>query len=371
MTMDMRVRILGILLGLGSTTVGAQESSFHVQLRLDYLSARQMLAFFDGSGRAGDVAGLRGSQLALTTGAALARQTIPVEALAQMLDGVRSHRGQAGDILQLAGAYRNRKQISALLDEIQRQDFAGTVAATVEQLFPGGTSITTSIPVYFVGFGSPNIDAYERRVSWNGDTPIAATEPAGEPVIVVNLGQTVVYGRSPQEQLRSTVGVVAHEVFHAVIDAYKERSGAWRSFHAQHRREFDQLLELAHNEGIAYYLTLIQNSRGYLREDWVPKVRQAFIDFNAYGRELISPATPTQRKADLMRMANTSEYWNNYGAITGMIIARSIDQKLGRDALRETIALGPYDFFLKYFELARNNPEFPPPGPDVLHYFGR
>ena len=38
------------------------------------------------------------------------------------------------------------------------------------------------------------------------------------------------------------------------------------------------------------------------------------------------------------------------GAFTGMIVARQIDRAFGRDALRQTIALGPVDFFGKYID---------------------
>jgi hypothetical protein len=164
------------------------------------------------------------------------------------------------------------------------------------------------------------------------------------------------------------MSVVAHEVFHAAFGAYKDTSPVWRQYYAQPRTYLDELLDLAQNEGIAYYLTLIQRTRGRLIQDWPEHVRAAFSDFNRNAEELLSPRTPPSRVADLIRIANTSEYWQNYGAITGMIIARQIDNTFGRDALSSTIANGPGDFFLKYVDVMKQQSDYPQLSPVVLQY---
>jgi hypothetical protein len=51
-----------------------------------------------------------------------------------------------------------------------------------------------------------------------------------------------------------------------------------------------------------------------------------------------------------------------------MIIARQIDNTFGRAALSETIANGPMDFFLKYFEVLKQHTDYPQLSPALVQY---
>jgi hypothetical protein len=256
-------------------------------------------------------------------------------------------------------ARANVAAISELLAEAQKRNFGQKVVSTVAQLFPSDARVSTMIPIYFVAFGHQNIDAFVRRVVWRGDTPSFTGEGQGELTIVVNLAKCVNYGRSVDERFIGMLSVVAHEVFHAAFGVYKDGSPVWKDYYASHRTPFDQLLDLSHNEGIAYYLTLIQSSRGRLPADGLERARHSFEDFNRNAAELLAPGTTFRRSEDIIRLSNTSGYWESYGAITGMIIARQIDQALGRQALSETIARGPSDFFGKYADLMKRDGNIP------------
>jgi hypothetical protein len=131
------------------------------------------------------------------------------------------------------------------------------------------------------------------------------------------------------------------------------------------------LMDLTHNEGIAYYLSLIQRSQGRLTPEWERNVRSAFQTFNASAEELLSPRTSRQRAYDLIRTSNTSGFWDSYGAITGMIIARQIDQTFGRSALMESVAAGPIDFFAAYAEVMKRDTNVPPLSPILLEEIAR
>jgi hypothetical protein len=102
--------------------------------------------------------------------------------------------------------------------------------------------------------------------------------------------------------------------------------------------------------------------------DWPERVRTAFVEFNKNAEELLSPRTSPQRAEQLIRMANTSGYWENFGSITGMIIARQIDNTFGRAALTETIARGPADFFGKYMDVMKRENDYPRLSPLLLQY---
>jgi len=213
--------------------------------------------------------------------------------------------------------------------------------------------------MYFVAFGHENIDAFVRRVVWHGDQPVFASGREGEPTIVINLAKAVHYGRTVDERFLGLLSTVAHEVFHAAFDAYKDGSPLWREYYTRRQSYFDALTDLAHNEGIAYYLSLIQTSRGRLPADWGQRVTAVFASFNRAAEELLAPKTSPRRAQELLLSANTSGYWESFGAMAGMVMAKQIDQGLGRGALTETIMNGPDDFFSKYITLMRRDPSIP------------
>ncbi len=359
---------IGFLLS-AQPPLAAQVSNFNVVLLLNTASAEQSVAVYEGlGGRPADVARLRGSRLALATTALLAQQGLDIPALEAGLDAVKFNQTIDNDVFRLREARQNVAAIKELLDAIQRRNFSQKVVSTVEQLFPPEARVNTTLPIYLVAFGHNNIDAYVRRVIWRGDTPVFVGEGDGELTIVVNLAKAVSYGRSVDERFVGLMSVVAHEVFHAAFGAYKDGSPEWRRYHATHGSYLDQLLDIAHNEGIAYYLTLIQRSQGRLRNDWLENVRSAFSVFNKSAAELTSTRISPQRAQDILRLSNTSTYWESYGAITGMIVARQIDQTLGREALVETVEKGPVDFFQKYVTLTNRDTNLPFLAPFLVRY---
>jgi hypothetical protein len=364
--------ILTCLSLLAGAAPARQGEGFNVYLRIDYSSAEKTLELYQGTGgRPGDIAALRGSQIALSTTAFLAQRPLDTPALEQALEAVKFNQGLGDDVFRMHDARANVAVIRELFEEAQKRNFGQKVVSTVAQLFPPGARVNTMIPVYFVAFGHQNIDAFVRRVVWRGDTPSFTGEGQGELTIVVNLAKCVNYGRTVDERFIGMLSVVAHEVFHAAFGVYKDGSPAWRNYYAAHRTPFDQLLDLSHNEGIAYYLSLIQSSRGKLPPDGLERARRSFADFNRNAAELLAPGTTFRRSEDIIRLSNTSGYWESYGAITGMIIARQIDQTLGREALVQTIANGPADFFGKYADLMKRDGNIPTLSPVVIQNAAR
>ncbi len=358
----MRQRLFfSFLLLFGAACRAQQNDMFNVYLRIDYASAEKTLELYQGlGGRPAEIAALRGSQIALSTTAFLAQRPLDTPVLEEALESVKFNQAMGDDIFRMRDARANVAAISELLVEAQRRNFGQKVVSTVAQLFPPDARVSTVIPVYFVAFGHQNIDAFVRRVVWRGDTPSFTGEGQGELTIVVNLAKCVNYGHSVDERFIGMISVVAHEVFHAAFGVYKDGSPVWKNYYASHNTPFDQLLDLSHNEGIAYYLTLIQSpSRGKLPADGLERARRSFEEFNRNAEEILAPGTTYRRSEDIIRLSNTSGYWESYGAITGMIIARQIDQTLGRQALSETIARGPADFFGKYADIMKRDGSIP------------
>jgi len=354
-------RIILIMLFLSPlATPPLVEPTFEVRLRIDLESVEQTIGLYEGlSGRPADIARLRGSQIALATTSLLSQQRLDVSSLEEALGAAKFNQISSDDLFRMKEGRDNVAALRELLDAVKRRNFAQKVVSTVEQLFPEKTAMRAEIPMFFVAFGHQNIDAFVRRVEWHGNIPRFVGEGEGDLTIVVNLAKAVSYGRELDERFIGLLSVVAHEVFHAAFGVYKDHSPVWRTYYATRTTYLDHLLDLTHNEGIAHYLSMIQRTGGKLRGDQMERVHAAFAEFNRTVGELLSRNITPRRASELIRNSNSSGYWESYGAITGMIIARQIDQTLGRHALMETIANGPDDFFLKYVELSERDNSIP------------
>ncbi len=356
---------------LGFLRQGASQGFEHFNLFLDlnFASADQTIDLYNGlGGNPQSISELKGSRIALATTALLAGRRLNLGSLDSALESVKFNQSLGDDPFQMEDARKNAAAMRELLDVLKVRNFGQKVVSTVQQLFPVDARLTARVPVYFVSFGPQNIDAFVRRVVWHGDVPEFVGEGSGELTIVVNLAKAVHYGGTVDARFLGLMSVVAHEVFHAAFGAYKDDSPVWRAYYASPRGPLDELLDLTQNEGIAYYLSLLQRTRGRLVLDWADRTRTAMEQFNRRAEELLNPATTPRRAAEIIQMANTSGYWESYGSIAGMVIAREIDRTLGSQALAETIARGPADFFLKYEQAQRLGSESPPLSGRILAY---
>jgi hypothetical protein len=350
--------------------IGLAQEYAHFQLYLDLnvASAERAIEIYQGlSGQPSEAARERGSQLALLVTAGLSGRRLETRDLEQTLADVKFNQDVGDDLFQVRPARANVAALKDLLLELRRRNFAQKVVSTVEQLFPADARVQARIPMYVVAFGHNNIDAYVLRVRWEGNTPRAAPENEGELTIVINLAKAVKYGRETDERFVWLLSVVAHEVFHAAYGVYKETAPEWRDYYGVKRSPFENLLDLAQNEGVAYYLSLIQRSHGHLPADGLQRAQRAFNRFNAVASELLSPSTPPARASALIRESNTNEYWDSFGSITGMIIARQIDQTLGRGALVEALRGTPREFFVTYANLMRRDNGLPALSAEVIN----
>ncbi len=339
-------------------------ATLDISLVIDYRSAERTIETYQGfGGSPAEVAAMRGSQVALATTALLAGRPLGTDLLERHLQAIRYNQRLDDDPFQMALARGIAGEMKELLTELQRRNFGQRVVSTVEQLFPADARVRSRIPMFFVAFGPQTIDAFVRRVVWDDATPRFVGEGEGELTIVVNLAHAVSYGQSTDERFIGVLSVVAHEVFHAAFGAYKDASPAWRQYYASNTSAFDAMLDLAQNEGIAYYLSLIQRTRGRLSPEWEQRVRASFEQFNRNAEELLSPGLTRRRAQEILQRANTAGYFESYGSMAGMVIARQIDQTFGRQALSSTIALGPLAFFRKYLEVMQRDGSVPPLSP--------
>lgn len=366
------IRLCCMWLCIALTSVGRSygQSTFNVSLRLNFESAEETVGLYEGrSGNPQRIAEMRGSQLAMETTALIAGKSLSTKDLQDELEGAKFNNIVGDDVFRMREARARVATIKTLLDLCKVRNFGQKVVSTVEQLFPEDAQVTSSIPVYFVAFGHNNIDAYVRRVVWNGNTPTFTGEGQGELTIVVNLAKAANYSGDADRKFIELLTVVAHEVFHATFGLYQDRSPTWRRYFAANRSYVSQLLELTQNEGIAYYLNLIQYYQGKLPQEWVMQLPESFAQFGRSVHELMLPGTSPRRAEEILHASNLSgSHKESFGAFTGMIIARQIDQTLGRDAFRQTIAFGPFDFFGKYIDMMKRDTNVPQLSSEIVNY---
>ena len=344
----------------GACACAQTNPNFNVNLLLDYSSAELSIALYNGQPvNTEALASLKGNRIAASTAGLIADRRSVSAFLTSYLDSVKYHEIITDDIFHLEEARKNVDRIREILDQMKKENFNRRVVATVEQIFPADARVSINIPVYVVALGHENVDAFVRRIVWHGDVPEFVGEGTGELTIVVNLAKTVDYAPGLEERFIALLGVVAHETFHAAFGAYKQGIASWKDFYRMHRTPFDALLDISQNEGIAYYLSLDQQGRGYLPRDWYSHTQEVFQTFNANASELLSGRLSPSRAQTLLRTANLSGYWGSYGAMVGMFMAREIDRRMGRQSLIETISKDPFDFFQKYIHLTEQDSNLP------------
>ncbi len=346
--------------------------NFNVALRLDFSSIDALMELHEGKiANANRVAELRGNQIAAATSALLARQQYSPQDFSRELERFRNGTAASFDVFGLNSTLAYLSQIKNLLQETKKRQLDRRVIATIEPFFPQNARITASIPVYFVAMGHENAAAYVRRIVWEGNTPRFVGESEGELTIVVNLTRSAQYIREVQLQFVDMMSTLAHETFHVLFGIYQNNSPAWNNINRRYSPHWI-LAELVQNEGIAYLISLQQHGGSKLSEQQLAAAKQTIASLNSALKELGSPSLTPARARELIMNSNLSgSYEKNYGATAGLLMAYSIDTKLGRKALTETIELGVGDFFAKYQQLSQEYGELPKFDEEVVESLSR
>lgn len=349
-----------IILLFSSLVIAQTNPNFNVTLRLDFSSVEALIDLQEGKiANVNRVAELRGNQIAAATSALLARKPYSSTDFSRELERFRNGSVTSNDMFGLNTTLTYLQQIKLLLQETKKRQLDRRVVATIEAFFPQNERITASIPVYFVAMGNENAAAFVRRVAWVNNTPRFVGEGEGELTIVVNLTRSVQYIQEVQIQFVDMMSTLAHETFHAVFGIYQNSSPVWRQQQTRYE-PYWRLAELVQNEGIAYLISLQQRSGAQLSASQLQSAKQALTSLNDALKELTAPSITPARARELIMNANLSgSFEKNYGATAGLLMAYSIDAKLGRTALNETIQNGVGDFFAKYQQLTEQFGELP------------
>lgn len=336
------------------------DRAFNIMLVTDYTAAEETIGLLQDEYVDTDkLAKLPGNRVAASTTGLIAGNAGTPAQLHSYLDSLRDHQIIRKDIFRLEEARTNVAAISDIVNALRKRNFSRKVIATVAQVFPPDANLTASIPVYVVALGHENADAYVRRIIWEGDTPRFTGEDEGELTIIINVAAAAAHPGTTEDRILSILMTVAHEVFHAAFALYKDSSPLWRRYNAAHQGPLYDLISLVQNEGIAYYLSLEERIGRALPLDWHERMTESFRIFNRNAGRLISGRLTPRETADIIYSANLSGYWESYGSMVGMSMARAVDLTLGRDALIETIRDGPLDLFRKYHDMTEYDSSLP------------
>ena len=350
---------------------GQTQSPFNISLAVDYEAAEQTLKLLRNEYvSTQQLAQLRGNRIAASTTGLIAGNGGVPALLRSYLDSLRDHQIIRDDVFRLENARASADAIAELLEELRRGNFNSRVIATVEQVFPRDIAIDAVIPVYVVALGHENADAYVRRIAWRGTIPEFVGEGEGQLTIIINLAAGAAYPVDPESKLVSILVTVAHEVFHAAFGLYKDASPFWKQYQAEHTGPLDYLLDLVQNEGIAYYLSMEQRTGDRLPPEWTRRMDESFATFNRNAERLMSGRLSRRETEEILYSANLSGYWESYGSIAGMAMARGVDRLLGRKALIESISLGPLDLLAKYHTLTNIDSGLPRLSPRLIKACG-
>ena len=331
---------------------------FDFSLGVDYSAAEQTLDYFDRRiGDADRIAKLRGNRLAAATSVTLARTEKSAEDFRDQLELARDIPRFESDVYGFFPAKNHIPELRKLLTEIKRRQLDRRIVATIASFFPAEAKIATRFSVYFVVIGNERAAAFVRHVVWNYDTPTFVSDREGDPVIVVNLARVMEGPPDIEAQFIEVLSTTAHECFHAVYSVLQQSLPE----STKPRNVAEQLIDVAQNEGIAYYLSMQTHLSGDSpSRQWYHGTSTAIATLNNVLQEMFSPDLTHARAQELMMNSNLSgSFEGNYGATAGMRMAYEIDTRLGRPALTATLLKGGSSFLSAYRQACMQDASLP------------
>jgi putative zinc-dependent peptidase DUF5700 len=191
--------------------------------------------------------------------------------------------------------------------------------------------------VFVVANGHPWGDAYVRGVQGNGDA--ARLSDTGEPTIILNASLIASgYPGTVMEQAESALGVLSHELFHAVFRRYRSGDPGWaRVAHDTSPRHELQVLVL--DEGVAHF---VDRESELMRDGFPPeRARASLVALGNAWQRLESVAAESAEAGKILSSANQGRYWDKFGSIAGMQLAHGVFRSAGAAGIREAVRCGP------------------------------
>ena len=208
------------------------------------------------------------------------------------------------------------------------------VAESLQRFFPQPVQATAH--AYVVGNGHGWGDAYVR----DGVMLLNAVLIAAQ------------YQGAASEQAAGALGVLRHETFHVLFDAYRKTAPQWRVWPTD---ALSKLKMIVLDEGLGHYA---DREHELDANGFPPERAGASIARLADVASTIAQADE-QQAAALLQEAHQGKYWNKFGAIGGMFFVHAVAKHNGVSALHDAVRCGPGELIAAYVRATEEDEQLP------------
>ncbi|MFA8435857.1 MAG: DUF5700 domain-containing putative Zn-dependent protease [Marinifilaceae bacterium] len=262
--------------------------------------------------------------------------------------GVNSNEGYG-----IQNAFSKRKELKQLLVEIEKAQFLDSLFVRVLNFFPKGFQPSAQYEVFltFTGWEYGDAMQFTYRMDQN-DIRLVSD---GTPAIILNLTQIHnSYGNTLEERMSTLSDVLAHEVFHAMLEDYS--SNNWKQ--QDNPKLGETFNHYILNEGIAHYISEQKEFHlNYPSDDFREKEKRSFQLYQKKAPLIWDEQLGKEERIDIFRSGLSGKFWEKFIAITGMFMAYHIEQELGLKKLQECVKYGPNYFLLSYLSTEKAKEE--------------
>jgi len=250
----------------------------------------------------------------------------------------------------LNDAYEKQEQILKLRKSLLEFIFNHDPVEYVKGYLPSNFRPSAQYQIFFTATGWQWGDAMAFNYIKNNNNYVISQE--GTSAIIFNLTRiNATYGETIEKQISSFQKVLAHELFHTLLEEYISQKNYYNPDQIE-----SETLFLLMNEGIAHFIAdgeYIKANYGKLKE----KEEYSFSQFSEKAKIIFNNMEEVDLRNEALEEGLYGSYWSKYVCITGLFMAYHINERGGQELLRECIEKG-YDFFIEEYKkisMANNN----------------
>lgn len=254
----------------------------------------------------------------------------------------------SGNTYLLNEAYKYKRDIVDLLEEIKKSNFTDSIYSRVLKYFPESYAPPREYEVFFTATGWEWGDAMTFNYAIKNNKYLVSS--SGVPAIIFNLTLvSKLYGTTTAERMTQLENVMSHELFHAIFADYRtnhwSNEMAWTNGNLENR-----MLYLMLDEGLAHYISyrqmLIENYNK--NEGFRQYEKNTFETLAANSNIIFNSTNSDSLKKSALEKGLYGNFWGKYICISGFFMAYHIEQYYGIEGLKECTQNNPFVFIKKY-----------------------
>lgn len=265
--------------------------------------------------------------------------------LIEELKSLKSSDSKGRDLFLVKKAELNREGIEKFLDSISKQDITGVSYGRAMAVMPESFRAETGFDLFLVCCGWHWGDAMAFQYETDGDTYKLSRN--GRRAILFNLTKVYTeYGDTDKEKMKTLEDVMAHEIFHTLLDEFGKKKG-WKFCRMEDKFRYTLM-----NEGVAHYIAM----RKRLHSDYdkyKEREKTAFSTLKEKYRVISNSKLEKSVRIKTLFKGTYGRFWSKYLCISGMFMAYHIEQYRGFKGLRDAIDGGGESFLSTYRALVK------------------